>query len=151
MTTVQSQIAKMPIRKELRRYYTGPIWRAIRARILERAGNKCERCGAPNRVILARNGGWWFDAANRIARDERGCERCPAGNFLPNRFVHIVLTIAHLNHDPSDNRDENLAALCQWCHLSHDIRFHVTNRRRTLAAKTGQGWLSEEIANGVLP
>jgi hypothetical protein len=29
------------------------------------------------------------------------------------RTVLIVLAVAHLNHTPGDDRDENLAALCQ--------------------------------------
>lgn len=42
--------------------------------------------------------------------------------------VRIVLTVAHLNHDPSDMREENLAALCQWCHLHHDRGHHAETR-----------------------
>lgn len=63
---------------------------------------------------------------------------------VPTRIVGIVLTIAHLNHDPTDNRDENLRALCQWCHLDHDRRFHLGNARRTRARKSGQQWLCAE-------
>jgi len=47
----------------------------------------------------------------------------------------IVLTIAHLNHDTTDNRDENLSALCQRCHLSHDKYLHATNARETRRKK----------------
>lgn len=36
--------------------------------------------------------------------------------------VYIVLTIAHLDHDPEnwDVPDDRLAALCQRCHLRYD-------------------------------
>jgi hypothetical protein len=34
-----------------------------------------------------------------------------------------VLTVAHLNHDPQDCRDENLKAFCQRCHLRYDAWF----------------------------
>jgi len=37
----------------------------------------------------------------------------------------IVLTIAHLNHTPGDDRDENLEALCQYCHLQLDREHHA--------------------------
>jgi hypothetical protein len=41
----------------------------------------------------------------------------------------IVLTIAHLDHDKNNNRFENLAALCQKCHLNHDLPQHINNRK----------------------
>ena len=53
-----------------------------------------------------------------------------------------MLTIAHLGtphtdgragdkHDKMDCRDENLAALCQRCHLRYDIKEHMHNAART--------------------
>jgi hypothetical protein len=36
--------------------------------------------------------------------------------------VKVVLTVAHLNHDPADCRDENLRAGCQLHHLRYDQR-----------------------------
>jgi hypothetical protein len=50
----------------------------------------------------------------------------------------IVLTIAHLDHDTTNNADSNLLALCQRCHLSYDAKHHATNSRRTRDAKKGQ-------------
>jgi len=44
------------------------------------------------------------------------------------REVRIVLTIAHLNHKAGDDRDENLKALCQWCHLNFDAPHHKWTR-----------------------
>lgn len=41
----------MPIRRELRPLYRGPEWEATRARIRERAGDRCEKCGAPNGLL----------------------------------------------------------------------------------------------------
>ena len=40
----------------------------------------------------------------------------------------VVLASAHLDHDPSNNRASNLAALCQRCHMLHDAKEH--RRRR---------------------
>lgn len=182
----------MPIRPEWRHYYRGPVWRAIRERILARAQNKCERCGVPNHKTVLRQYGWWtlstiastvwaqngrFRKNNFVIFDaSRGCEVAVIESIsgrqfiklpwaacsdvtgkpfetmacFPNsgehRWVYIVLTIAHLNHQPADNRDENLAALCQWCHLKHDVRFHRASARRTLSARVGQQWLDPEIA-----
>jgi hypothetical protein len=43
----------------------------------------------------------------------------------------VVLTCAHRNHDPTDNRDENLAAWCAPCHLVHDADHHAATARAT--------------------
>src|ERR1700754_4559108 len=50
---------------------------------------------------------------------------------VPTRWAGIVLTIAHLNHVAGDDRDENLQALCQYCHLTNDAMQHARNARRT--------------------
>ena len=56
----------------------------------------------------------------------------------------VVLTVAHLGepfatgadkHDKSDIRAENLAALCQCCHLSHDARDHAYKRHANREAQ----------------
>lgn len=171
----------MPIRPEWRHFYRGPHWKAVRARILARAGNRCERCGAPNHKTVLRQFGWWTPATLeatvwaksgrfvhppgrvesngavietvkglqfiylpwRCQKTERRC--CCFPNTGQHRWVYIVLTIAHLNHVAGDDRDENLQALCQWCHLHHDVRFHHANARRTRAARVGQLWLTAEM------
>ena len=78
-----------------------PDWKQTRARILERAGNQCEWCSAPNRQ----------------PHPETGSE--------------VVLTIAHLDHDESnwDVTDDRLAALCQRCHLQYDAPEKRRRRR----------------------
>jgi nitrate/TMAO reductase-like tetraheme cytochrome c subunit len=67
----------------------------------------------------------------------------------PDRISKVVLTIAHLNHDPSDNRDENLAALCQWCHNHHDVDFRQANARETRMTRkdSGRPLLVMEVAS----
>ena len=47
--------------------------------------------------------------------------------WAPNeddRPIVIVLTVAHLNHEPEDCRPENLAAMCQRHHLAYDAHHH---------------------------
>ncbi len=152
----------MPIRPELRHLYRGPAWAAIRARILERAGHKCERCGKPNRARLrvTRGGRWCDESGSRDSRDcgvwrnDAGVHCAGAYPAITRRAVYtirVVITIAHLDHDPRNNADANLAALCQHCHLKHDTHFHHANARRTRAAQVGQAWLSREIEEGVRP
>jgi hypothetical protein len=115
-----------PIRASERAKYPKD-WRAIRARILVRAEHRCEfitsdgvRCDAPDREM--------------IFRDRRNLEhwRRPHGADCGERDpevvgVRVVLTIAHLNHDPTDNRDENLRAGCQLHHLRYDVDHHRRN------------------------
>jgi 5-methylcytosine-specific restriction endonuclease McrA len=43
----------------------------------------------------------------------------------------VVLTIAHLDHQPEHNADENLRAMCQGCHLHYDREHHARTRAAT--------------------
>jgi hypothetical protein len=133
----------MPIRKELRHFY-GPEWRNVtRPRILERAGNKCEICGVPNHVQATRAMGWWTivpwewwfrkwvpDQYPEIVWHATNGHSRQGDNFPREicRQVYIVLTVAHLNHISGDDRDENLKAMCQWCHLEYDRQHHRESR-----------------------
>ena len=113
----------MPIAPHLKRHY-GIEWRTVtRPRILERAGNCCEHCGVPNHRQIARgDAGTWRDTGT-------GWQPRPPAKGARVRTVYIVLTIAHLNHVSGDDRDENLAALCQWCHLHLDALHHAETRK----------------------
>lgn len=98
-----------------------PNWKEIRAKILDRAKHACEWCGAKN--------------------------------YEPHPVTgsKVVLTTAHLGtafpdgtpgdkHDKMDVREENLAALCQRCHLRYDIAEHLQNRRRSeMETRTADG------------
>ena len=54
-----------------------------------------------------------------------------------DRPIVIVLTVAHLNHQPEDCRPENLAAMCQRHHLAYDHDHHRANAQATRRAKSG--------------
>lgn len=90
----------MPIRAEMKKLYPR-CWKQI-SRYLRfyRANNRCEQCGAPN------------------------------GQFRSDTHTVIVLTVAHLDHNPRNNYLSNLAVLCQRCHLAHDRAHHIQTRRR---------------------
>jgi hypothetical protein len=136
----------MPIRPQLRQFY-GRQWRTeTRPRILARAQNKCEQCQAPNRQTVVRNHrdypGWWFEFEGGTAHDNTGATQgairlseAPGMELVESgpgaRLTEIVLTVAHLNQTAGDDRDENLKALCQWCHLHHDRAQHTHNSRET--------------------
>jgi len=63
--------------------------------------------------------------------------RCGAthGDPHPHTGSKVVLTTGHRNHVPEDCRDENLAAWCQKCHLSHDRHHHAASRRARAESK----------------
>ena len=130
----------MPIRPELRQFY-GREWRTVtRPRILARAANCCERCGVPNHSTAVRYRFYWrllplpFEELfnDRIRLQSVRWKINNIGQMTVSvlycRVVRIVLTIAHLNHQAGDDRDENLLALCQWCHLSNDRHHHHETR-----------------------
>ena len=132
----------MPIRPELRKFYTGPEWKAARSRILARAGNCCEQCGKPNgerveihtgkMINILRHAGlptMFWRAVSCGWRDQWGKAVLPSRTFgWKTRTITVVLTVGHLNHVAGDDRDENLRAFCQWCHLNFDQSHHRETR-----------------------
>ena len=103
----------MPIRPENRARYPKD-WKAISERIrYERAGNVCECTG-------------------ECGLDHKG--RCGARNHChhPETQSKVVLTVAHLDHQPENCDDGNLKAMCQRCHNRYDM----PKRRAGIAERT---------------
>ncbi|MHB9005133.1 MAG: hypothetical protein ACYC6C_13960 [Coriobacteriia bacterium] len=137
----------MPIRPEMKDLYP-PDWRQIRARILDRAGNCCEWCRRPNgQVHAVAPDGAWCDLGGERWHDSKGTPIQSRGQLASCcedsdwHATKTVLTIAHLDHDPTHNADDNLRALCQRCHLRYDAKMHASTARATKARKAGQGTL----------
>jgi hypothetical protein len=78
------------------------------------------------------------------SRENWQCKWCRAENGQPHPVTgsKVVLTVAHLGtapadgtpgdkHDKMDVRPENLAALCQRCHLNFDRDEHALNAAKT--------------------
>lgn len=111
----------MPIRPEQRDLYP-PNWSEISLRIKrDRAGWRCEcdgRCGRPARHL---------DDDGRC-RNRHGQPAYGTGSL-------VVLTTAHLEHDPTKCADEDLMAMCQGCHLHYDLDHHAQTRAATLRAE----------------
>jgi len=75
-------------------------WKEISNRIrFERAGGKCEFCGAEHLQPH------------------------------PETGAIVFLTTAHLDHQLNDHSDKNLAALCQRCHLNYDRAYANLSRK----------------------
>jgi len=90
-------------------------WKKISAKIRERSGGRCEcygECG--------------------LHQTNPGPRRCNEQNGSKALWANgkVILTTAHLNHDPMDCREENLKAMCQRCHLRYDSELHKKNRKR---------------------
>ena len=77
----------------------------------------------------------------RFHRAKNHCEWCGAENRQPHPITKslVVLTVAHIDHDKTNNRFNNLAALCQRCHLKHDLPHHINNR------KYGRYWKRNQL------
>ena len=81
----------------------------------------------------------WKEISYRI-RTERAnnkCEFCKADNYQPHPITKskVILTVAHMDHNPENSTEENLKALCQKCHLNYDLEYHTENRKKTIAQK----------------
>jgi 5-methylcytosine-specific restriction endonuclease McrA len=93
-----------PITADRRLLYP-PDWPTISLKVKEKAGWKCELCGAAH------------------------------GQPHPITGSIVVLTTHHLDFDPSNCERWNLMALCQRCHNKLDARHRQANREKTAAAK----------------
>ena len=76
----------------------------------------------------------------RFVRANNHCEWCGAENYQPHPITgsKVVLTVAHLDHNITNNRFSNLKALCQKCHNGHDTTYRAANRRKSYQQRTGQ-------------
>ena len=120
-----------PIRPENRQRYPKD-WKAIVAKVRERSEDRCEcrgECG--------------------LHRTTGGPRRCVEVNGHAAKWARgrIVLTVAHLDHQPENCDLENLRHMCQRCHLRYDVKHHAETKQRTRESATGQrNMLREETA-----
>ncbi|HNG68567.1 MAG TPA: hypothetical protein PLP63_06465 [Saprospiraceae bacterium] len=126
----------MPI--DYKKYH--PNWKSeIRPRILARANNRCENCGLKNYSVGYRRHGVFIPVPfiknyNSPPKDFTTYKDAKAfadkfNKTWDDKLIVIVLTIAHINHDTSENEDKDLAALCQQCHNRHDAQYRSLNKK----------------------
>jgi hypothetical protein len=99
-----------------RRLYP-PDWEAIATGIKDEVDWCCESCGR----TCIRPGESRDDFMARICStgDLTTCPAVAEYREFPRRYL---LTVAHLNHVPSDCDRENLKALCAPCHCRYDLK-----------------------------
>ncbi len=120
----------MPIKPENKHLYPDN-WNEISYYIrFVRAENKCENCGVENYSF-----GYWiddkfYDLLEISEHLHKTGEDLTDGIPLDQKPIRIVLTTAHLDHDPTNNDFDNLKALCQRCHNRHDIKHRVQTRKK---------------------
>ncbi|UKD50861.1 hypothetical protein L3Q65_00785 (plasmid) [Amycolatopsis sp. FU40] len=127
----------MPIRPENRDRY-GPDWDRFSDYIrFERAGGRCEcrgQCRRPAGHLAA-------DGRCRNRHGEPAWTGPPTGQTDLTGAVApappgptVVLTVAHLNHQPEQRGDDEVMAACPGCHLHYDIDHHRDTAARTRTA-----------------
>ena len=120
-------------------------WTVISRRIREREGQRCKWCAAPNGASVARgcgsDAGTYMLANGEVFWDFNGepLGRARGSEYNAGSFTRIVLTVAHIDQDTTNNDDANLAALCQKCHLAHDREQHTASARATRRARKAVG------------
>lgn len=134
----------MPIRPENKDRYPANWASEVRPAILERAKGdlgwpRCEECLVPNHSIGYRDSKdvWQIEMPGELGGkvlDAYG---------VSCKVVEIVLTIAHLNHQPEDCRPENLRAWCQRCHNRYDMPMRRAGIKERARAQRADGDLFE--------
>jgi hypothetical protein len=152
----------MPISKKqkLKYHYN---WKAISLDTrVNRAKNKCEICGISNGSLGLRNKEGDFYTVQEIEDylNKHGIDLfedelihhidtktgvLKKENNGNGGFTKIVLTVAHLDHNPVNNDYSNLSCLCQYHHLQHDLVHHLETRKKNKMKNDKQISMFEEI------
>jgi len=140
----------MPIRQSQKGLYPDN-WKEIRAQILLRSVENgiavCEKCKRPNTLTVfvfsgsanVPNGSWFIPDESgdcTITKPDGESFFIDIDDIEPvdedeqiGKWVKTVLTIAHLDQDPTNNHFDNLKALCQRCHNIHDAYARTLHRK----------------------
>jgi len=99
----------------------------IRPYVLKRDNYTCQHCKLKNRTIFV------MEHGERVIIDD---------SWLHSHYIKkgvkiskVVLQIAHLDHNVSNNDYSNLLTLCTRCHLRYDSASHAWKRRINLSLK----------------
>jgi hypothetical protein len=107
-------------------------WNQISIQVRTEANWQCEWCGLKNKAVVQRTPSGPVEILVVWNNEKKGHEDTSAMRVNRLRefgLTKIVLTVAHLDRDTTNNHRSNLAALCQKCHLGHDKEQHAASRR----------------------
>lgn len=118
-----------------------------------RAAGRCECTGECGSKHHGRGGRCGAQHGTWIQRhDEDPAQFVPiypaVEEALPGPYskpVRVVLTVAHLDHDPRNCAPENLLAMCQRCHLVYDAAEHARSRRRSRHQGQCELWGGDDV------
>lgn len=132
----------------MKRHLYPSDWPAISKRIRERDGDRCKACRVANGAIISRHkaSGTFMLETGDVFDAETGERRGSArgSEWEGAMGIKVVLTVAHQDHNPSNNTEDNLAALCQMHHLRHDAAQHAASTRATRRSRLAAGELFPE-------
>lgn len=106
-------------------------WQFISADIrLNRANNRCEKCGLSYGVIIKRfrNGSYHELNFDELSEVQKFCEIHSMHEKQALKVLgltKIFLVVAHLDWDESNNDYRNLLAMCQRCNFIYDKKNNV--------------------------
>lgn len=128
----------MPIRPDNRARYPKD-WPAISMAVRQRAEQRCETCGVANYALGSWVRGVWWEAGPKGSGlhdqpKQGGRFPCfPPDNEPPewHTVKRVILTVAHMDHQPENCDPSNLKALCQRCHNLYD----AAHRRAGIRAR----------------
>ena len=107
-------------------------WEQIALEVKQAAHWICQECGRPCRKPRES----WDELIDRVApitanytRDNYWGIQDEQGNW---KFGRFTLTVAHLDHDPSNSDPNNLKALCSVCHCRYDLQPSSMARKKML-------------------
>lgn len=106
-------------------------WEVMAERIKTGAAWSCESCGRPCR----RPGESLPSLEGRVSEWGDAYRASSCGNHRSFASAKFKLTVAHLDHDPTNSDPENLKAWCTPCHARYDIRPEALARKRYLRAE----------------
>lgn len=112
-------------------------WEEIRAEVLERAKNS--------------DGISQCECVGECGREHKG-KRCPHlqyGRLTTKSQYKVILTTAHLCHNPKCDRRDHLKSMCQPCHQVFDLRERQKRESgKPRALKSGATQLSKRAKRG---
>jgi hypothetical protein len=138
----------MPIKPENKDLYP-PNWPEISRRIrVGRAKNLCEVCGVRNYAVGYRHKGSFVCLSAPPFKHPEGISDYLAARELQDHYnnwcdqdpkaIVIVLTVAHLDHNPANCHPKNLMCMCQHDHNIYDSAHRKETRHITRTKKDTQ-------------